>query len=66
MGARSVVYHVDLSEPAGLLASTEFVLQNADVVYVAEAATTRFNKILRAMLGVAAPASQINDLVSGG
>lgn len=64
--ARSVVYHVDLSEPAGLLASTEFVLQNADVVYVAEAATTRFNKILRAMLGVAAPASQINDLASGG
>lgn len=65
-GERPTVYRFDYSEPEGLIASSAFVLRDADVVYVAESATTKFGRILRAMLGAATPVNQIADLANSG
>lgn len=62
---KGTVYRFNFADPTGVLAAAEFDLWNSDVIYIAEAGTVRFSRVLRLMLGVAQPVKQIADMADG-
>lgn len=50
---RPLAYHLDASEPAGLILATAFSLQPLDVVYVSTANISRWNRVLKQLLPTA-------------
>ena len=47
---KPLAYHLDASEPAGLILATAFPLQPLDVVFVSTAGVTRWNRVLTQLL----------------
>ncbi|MDT8453438.1 MAG: polysaccharide biosynthesis/export family protein [Gammaproteobacteria bacterium] len=47
---KPIAYHLDASEPAGLILATAFPLQALDVVFVSTADMTRWNRVLSQLL----------------
>lgn len=60
-GMVPVVYQVDLRDPASFFVTQNFPVQNRDVIYVANSPAAEFEKFLRLVVSVAAPALNINN-----
>jgi len=54
-GTVPVVYQIDLRDPATLFVTQNFPIQDHDVIYVSNAPTAEFEKVLRLMVSVAMP-----------
>lgn len=61
VGAQRMVYVLDLTQPNGMFEARDFVIRDADTLYVTEAPYTQFTKIISALTG---PAGSINSLSS--
>lgn len=56
-----VVYRIDLSNPDGFFHMQDFMLQDKDILYVANAPATEMQKFLRAVLGWLSPAMSVTS-----
>jgi len=64
VGAQRVVYVLDLTQPNGMFMARDFVIRDADTLYVTEAPFTQFNKALSAFLGTAQAAATVSTLTN--
>ncbi len=51
IGAQRMVYVLDLTQPNGLFIARDFVIRDADLLYVTEAPLTQWNKTIAALTG---------------
>ncbi|MEP1587353.1 MAG: polysaccharide biosynthesis/export family protein, partial [Tateyamaria sp.] len=61
-GAQRLVYVLDLTQPNGLFHARDFVIRNADTIYVTEAPFTQFSKIITAVTGAAGSADSLASI----
>lgn len=62
VGAQRMVYVLDLTEPNGIFLARDFVIRDADTVYVTEAPYTQFSKVLSAIVTPLNTANSVNQL----
>ncbi|NNF23581.1 MAG: polysaccharide export protein [Rhodobacteraceae bacterium] len=62
VGAQRMVYLLDLTEPNGIFLARDFVIRDADTVYVTEAPYTQFSKVLSAIVTPLNTANSVNQL----
>ena len=65
-GAQRMVYVLDLTKPNGMFMARDFVIRDGDTLYVTEAPFTQWSKVISAITGTAASASNLSSLASGG
>lgn len=53
VGAQRLIYVLDLTKPNGVFMARDFVIRDADTVYVTEAPFAQWSKILNAIVGTA-------------
>lgn len=61
VGAQRLIYVLDLTKPNGMFQARDFVIRDADTIYVTEAPYTQFTKVLSALTG---PISSIDSVAS--
>jgi polysaccharide export outer membrane protein len=61
-GAQRVVYVLNLTQPNGMFQARDFVIRDADTIYVTEAPFTQWNKAISAFTGSAASANALSSL----
>ncbi len=61
-GAQRLVYVLDLTQPNGLFHARDFVIRDADTLYVTEAPFTQWNKAISAFTGSAASVNGLTSL----
>lgn len=61
-GAQRMVYVLDLTEPNGMFMARDFVIRDGDTLYVTEAPFSQWTKVISAITGTAASASNISSL----
>lgn len=61
-GAQRLVYVLDLTQPNGLFHARDFVIKDADTLYVTEAPFTQWNKAISAFTGSAASVNGLTSL----
>lgn len=61
IGAQRLVYILDLTQPNGMFQARDFVIRDADTIYVTEAPYTQFTKIISSLTG---PLGSVNSLSS--
>lgn len=61
VGAQRFAYVLDLTQPNGMFQARDFVIRDADTIYVTEAPYTQFTKIISALTG---PAASVNALAN--
>lgn len=59
VGAKSVIYVLDLTKPNGLPLAREFDMQDGDTIYVTEAPYVQWAKVLRALVGTVGAARTV-------
>lgn len=71
VGAQRMIYVLDLSKPNGLFMARDFVIRDADTVYVTEAPFSQFSKVISAVTGTLSAVGTVDTAagalgVSGG
>jgi polysaccharide export outer membrane protein len=61
VGAQRMVYVLDLTEPNGMFEARDFVIRDADTLYVTEAPFTQWNKTISALTGTLGAVSTITS-----
>ncbi|MEO0379118.1 MAG: polysaccharide biosynthesis/export family protein, partial [Pseudomonadota bacterium] len=62
VGAQRFAYVLDLTQPNGMFQARDFVIRDADTIYVTEAPYTQFTKILSSLTGPAASVNALSNL----
>jgi len=62
IGAQRLVYVLDLTKPNGMFQARDFVIRDADTIYVTEAPYTQFTKIISALAAPLTTAGSISSL----
>jgi polysaccharide export outer membrane protein len=62
-GDSAVAYHLDGSNPARLSIASEIELRPQDVIFVAEQPVTRYNRVMKQLLGAMAATRELRDNV---
>ncbi|APX12345.1 polysaccharide biosynthesis/export family protein [Tateyamaria omphalii] len=62
IGAQRLVYVLDLTQPNGMFQARDFVIRDADTLYVTEAPYTQFAKIITS---ITTPVTGVNSLATG-
>jgi len=62
VGAQRLIYVLDLTQPNGMFQARDFVIRNADTLYVTEAPYTQFTKIISALTGPLGAVDSITSL----
>lgn len=62
VGAQRLVYVLDLTQPNGMFQARDFVIRDADTIYVTEAPFTQWNKAISALTGSAASVNALSSL----
>ena len=65
IGAQRMVYVLDLTQPNGLFQARDFVIRDADTVYVTEAPYTQFSRIITALTTPVSGINQLSTSVTG-
>lgn len=63
VGAQRLVYVLDLTQPNGMFQARDFVIRDADTIYVTEAPYTQFTKIITALTGATTAANTLSSAV---
>lgn len=66
VGAQRLVYVLDLTKPNGMFMARDFVIRDADTLYVTEAPFTTWDKTISALTGSLSSASILSSIVAGG
>ena len=53
---------LDLTQPNGMFHARDFVIRDADTIYVTEAPFTQFSKIISAITGTAGSAASLANI----
>jgi polysaccharide export outer membrane protein len=61
-GAQRLVYVLDLTQPNGMFMARDFVIRDADTLYVTEAPFTQWNKAISALTGSATSVNALSSL----
>lgn len=61
-GAQRLVYVLDLTKPNGMFMARDFVIRDADTIYVTEAPFTQWNKAISALTGSATSVNALSSL----
>ena len=62
VGAQRLIYVLDLTQPNGMFHARDFVIRDADTIYVTEAPFTQFSKIISAITGTAGSAASLANI----
>ncbi len=62
VGAQRLIYVLDLTQPNGMFMARDFVIRNADTLYVTEAPYTQFTKIISALTGPLGAVDSVTSL----
>lgn len=64
-GAQRMVYVLNLKEPNGLFMARDFVIRDADTIYVTEAPYTQWTKTISLIAGSLTPVASVQTLTGG-
>ena len=63
-GDQRLIYVLNLTDANGVFHARDFMIRDADTVYVTEAPYTQFSKVLSAVVGPLSTAASIDDLAN--
>jgi len=64
VGPQRLVYVLDLTQPNGMFLARDFVIRDADTMYVTEAPFTQWNKVISAVTGTLSTVATVDSATS--
>lgn len=64
IGEQRLIYVLDLTRPNGVFMARDFVIRDADTIYVTEAPYTQFTKVISALTGPLGSVNALSNLTS--
>ena len=65
IGAQRMVYVLNLTDPNGIFLARDFVIRDADTLYVTEAPYTQWAKALGTITGTLTPVANVKTVFGG-
>jgi polysaccharide export outer membrane protein len=64
-GTQRLIYVLDLTRPNGMFMARDFVIRDADTIYVTEAPFTQWNRVISAITGTTSSAASLTTVTGG-